>query len=93
MAANALIQTRVEQAVKDEAARVLKQAGLTVSDAVRLMLVRVVQEGTLPFEIARPNAKTRAAMAEADELIRTRRSRFASTDEMFDALDEDAGER
>ena len=44
MAANALIQTRIDQVTKDEAAAVLASIGLTVSDAVRLMLTRVARE-------------------------------------------------
>lgn len=66
MAANALIQARIDSAVKDEAAAVLKGMGLTVSDAVRLMLVRVAREKTLPFEVRTPNVATREAIAELE---------------------------
>lgn len=48
MAANALIQTRIDAAVKDRAAAVLDNMGLTVSDAVRILLTRVAKEGALP---------------------------------------------
>ncbi|HYN47000.1 MAG TPA: type II toxin-antitoxin system RelB/DinJ family antitoxin [Allosphingosinicella sp.] len=65
MAANALVQTRVNGTVKDEAAAVLATMGLTVSDAVRLMLIRVAHDKALPFEPLRPNAETIAAMKEA----------------------------
>ena len=54
MATNALVQTCIDGAVKDEAAAVLKGIGLTVSDAVRLMLVRVAREKTLPFDVRTP---------------------------------------
>lgn len=66
MAANALVQTRIDGAVKDEAAAVLKEMGLTVSDAVRLMLVRVAREKTLPFDVRTPNAATREAIGELE---------------------------
>lgn len=66
MATNALVQTRIDGAVKDEAAAVLKGMGLTVSDAVRLMLVRVAREKTLPFDVRSPNAATREAIAELE---------------------------
>ena len=66
MAANALIRTRRDGAVKDEAAAVLKGMGLTVSDAVRLMLVRVAREKTLPFDVRSPNAATREAIGELE---------------------------
>ena len=91
MASNALIQTRIDESVKIEAARVLARSGLTVSDAVRLMLTRVVQEGSLPFEVARPNAETRAAMAEADTMLTSGRGRFADASELFDELDGEIG--
>lgn len=66
MPTNALVQTRIDGAVKDEAAAVLKGMGLTVSDAVRLMLVRVAREKSLPFDVRTPNAATREAINELD---------------------------
>lgn len=65
MAANALVQARIDAAVKDEAAAVLAAMGLTVSDAVRLLLTKVAREHTLPFDLLVPNAETIAAMKEA----------------------------
>ena len=56
MAANRLVQARIDGAVKEEAAAVLAAMGLTVSDAVRLLLTRVAQEGALPFAPLIPNA-------------------------------------
>jgi DNA-damage-inducible protein J len=65
MAANQLVQTRIDRAIKEEAAAVLAAMGLTVSDAVRLMLTRVAREHALPFDPLIPNATTVAAMKEA----------------------------
>jgi len=65
MAANALVQARIDSAIKNEAAAVLAAVGLTVSDAVRLMLTRVAREKALPFEPLIPNAETIEAMREA----------------------------
>ncbi|UVC10342.1 type II toxin-antitoxin system RelB/DinJ family antitoxin [Rhizobium sp. TH2] len=65
MASNALVQTRIDGKVKDEASAVLAAMGLTVSDAVRLMLTRVAHDKALPFEPLIPNAETVAAMREA----------------------------
>lgn len=65
MTANALVQTRIDSKVKDEAAAVLAAMGLTVSDAVRLMLTRVAHDKALPFEPLIPNGTTVAAMREA----------------------------
>lgn len=65
MAANQLVQARVDGAVKEEAAAVLAAMGLTVSDAVRLLLTKVAQEKALPFAPLVPNAVTIEAMKEA----------------------------
>jgi DNA-damage-inducible protein J len=64
MASNALVTTRINENIKSEATEVLASMGLTVSDAVRLMLTKVAKEKALPFEIWQPNAETIAAMQE-----------------------------
>jgi DNA-damage-inducible protein J len=51
MASNALVQTRIDPAVKERAAAVLGELGITVSDAVRILLTRVANEGALPFSL------------------------------------------
>ncbi len=65
MAANQIVQARIDGAIKAEAAAVLAAMGLTVSDAVRLMLTRVAREHALPFDPLIPNETTIAAMKEA----------------------------
>jgi DNA-damage-inducible protein J len=65
MTANAVVRARIDEHIRDEAAIVLAAMGLTVSDAFRMMLTRVVSEKALPFEVLTPNAKTIAAMKEA----------------------------
>ncbi len=64
MAANQIVQARVDGAIKAEAAAVLAAMGLTVSDAVRLMLTRVAREHALPFDPLIPNETAIAAMKE-----------------------------
>lgn len=66
MTADAVVRARIDKKVKDKAARVLEQMGLTVSDAIRLMMIRTASEKALPFQVKVPNAKTKAAMKEAD---------------------------
>lgn len=65
MAANTLVQARIDGGVKEEAAAVLASMGLTVSDAVRLMLTRIAKEHALPFDPLIPNEETVGAMKEA----------------------------
>ena len=65
MAANQLVQTRIDGAIKEEAASVLAAMGLTVSDAVRMLLTKIAHDHALPFDPLVPNAATIAAMMEA----------------------------
>ncbi len=51
MAANALVQTRIDAEIRDRASAVLESMGLTVSDAVRILLTRTANEGILPLEL------------------------------------------
>lgn len=60
--ANTIVRARINGKVKSQAAAVLETMGLTVSDAFRLLLVRVAAEKTLPFELHSPNASTIAAI-------------------------------
>ena len=91
MAATAMVHVRVDEQVKAQATETLAAMGLSVSDAVRVFLMRVVAEKQLPFLLKVPNVETRAAMTEADEIVRTRRARFASATELFDDLEKNSG--
>lgn len=87
MTATAMVHVRVDERLKAQAAETLAAMGLSVSDAVRVFLTRVVAEQQLPFPLQVPNAETRAAMAEADAIVRTRRARFGTAAELFDDLE------
>jgi len=86
MAANQLVQVRIDGAIKEEASAVIGAAGLTVSDAVRLLLTKVAREKALPFEPLTPNATTIAAMEEARK---GSWPRFASVAALMDDLNAD----
>lgn len=62
MPSNAVVQTRIDSVIKEEATAVLATMGLTVSDAVRLLLTHVAHDHTLPFDLLIPNAETVMAM-------------------------------
>jgi DNA-damage-inducible protein J len=72
MPANSVVRARIDARTTREAAAALKEIGLTLSDAFRLLLVRVTAEKSLPFEPLNPNAETVAAMkaARLGELIK-----------------------
>ncbi len=91
MAATAMVHVRVDEQVKTQATETLAAMGLSVSDAVRVFLMRVVAEKQLPFMLKVPNVETRVAMTEADEIARTRRARFATATELFDELEKNSG--
>lgn len=65
MGTNAVVRARIDGHIKEEAAAVLAAMGLTVSDAFRLMMMRIAAEKALPFEPLTPNAETIAAMKAA----------------------------
>ncbi len=62
---NTVVRARIDEHVKEEAAAVLAAIGLTVSDAFRLMMVRIAADKALPFEPLTPNAETIEAMKAA----------------------------
>ncbi len=57
MAATALVQTRIDPEIRDKASLVLAQSGLTVSDAVRILLTRTANEGALPMDLVAQSAE------------------------------------
>ena len=66
MASDTVVGARIDGKVKAVATSVLAEMGLTVSDAIRLLLVRVAVDKALPSELKVPNAETLAAMEEAE---------------------------
>ena len=84
--ANQLVQARVSRDIKEEASVVLAAMGLSISDAVRLLLTRVAREKALPFAPLIPNAETIAAMKEARA---GNLARFDDVESLLDNLHED----
>ncbi|MGA2370185.1 MAG: type II toxin-antitoxin system RelB/DinJ family antitoxin [Candidatus Korobacteraceae bacterium] len=64
--ASTMVHIRVDDKVKKQAAKTLASMGISVSDAVRMLLVRVAAEKALPFEVKVPNARTVKAMQAAN---------------------------
>jgi DNA-damage-inducible protein J len=77
---SAAVRALIDERVKREAAAVLSEVGLTVSDAFRMMMVRIAKEKALPFEPLIPNAETIEAMEAA------RRGEFVGEFKTVDAL-------
>jgi DNA-damage-inducible protein J len=83
MATTTMVHVRVDEKVKAKASRTLAAMGMSVSDAVRMMLVRVAAEKALPFEVKIPNATTVKAMKAANK---GKGTKFRSADELFEDL-------
>ena len=89
-----MLHIRVDDDIKEQATAALTAMGLSMSDAVRLFLRRVVVDQAFPLELKVPNAKTQAAMNESRAMMASRRdskTRFASADEMFADLEKISG--
>ena len=87
MKQDAVVRARIDETTKRRAEIVLEAIGLTTSDAFRLMMRRIANDGALPFSPIIPNAETIAAMEAADrgETI----GPFNTVEEMFAALSAD----
>ncbi len=86
MAADSVVRARISTRVKKQATAVLDAMGLSVSDAIRMLLVRVAAEKALPFEVKMPNAETRAAI---EELRGGKGAKARSTQDLMSALNAD----
>jgi DNA-damage-inducible protein J len=86
MAAAEVVRARIDSILKKEATAVLSDMGLSVSDAIRLLLVRVASEKALPFDVRVPNAATQAAM---HDVQKGKVARFDSVDALMADLNAD----
>jgi DNA-damage-inducible protein J len=88
MARSAMLHVRVDDEIKTQATEALASMGLSVSDAVRILLKRVINDQAFPLELKVPNVETRSAMEEARAMLKARAPRFESADALFDDLEE-----
>lgn len=88
MTHSTMLHVRVDDEIKTQATEALAAMGLTVSDAVRILLKRVVNDQAFPLELKVPNAQTRAAMQEARAMATARAARFDSADALIHDLEE-----
>ena len=85
-----MLHVRIDEATKVQAQKALKSMGISVSDAVRLFLTRVVAEQAIPFEVRVPNTQTTHAMQEADALIEAKKARFNTVEDLFHDLEKNS---
>jgi DNA-damage-inducible protein J len=65
--ADTYVRARIDTATKERASEALESMGLSISDAIRLLMLRIADEHRLPFEVKVPNAKTRKAIQELEK--------------------------
>ena len=80
MGASAVVRATVDSALRDRAAAVLAEIGMTLDDAVRLLLTQVVEQHNLPLSLYRPNPNLPGAPP-YDEIGEGKR--FATYDDWF----------
>lgn len=84
---SSMLHVRLDDDLKDRATTALAAMGLTASDVVRLLFHRIAVDQAFPLALKVPNAETRAAMAEADDILKRRALRFTDADELVANLD------
>ena len=87
MAHTSMLHIRVDDEIKTQASEALAAIGLSMSDAVRIFLKRVVNDQAFPLELKVPNAETRVAMEEARAMMKASEAKFASAQTLFDDLE------
>lgn len=85
---SSMLHVRIDGELKEQALTALGAMGLTASDAVRLLFHRIVTDQAFPLELKVPNALTRAAMAEAEEIIARQQARFDRGEALIANLDD-----
>lgn len=83
---NTYVRARIDTKTKERAADALEAMGLSISDAIRLLMLRVADERRLPFEVKIPNPKTKKAMAELES---GKGKRFSNINSLMEDLNED----
>jgi DNA-damage-inducible protein J len=84
---SSMLHVRVDKDIKSQAGEALATMGLSVSDAVRLFLKRVVNDQAFPLELKVPNAASRTAIEESRAMMKARRAHFETAAALFDDLE------
>lgn len=87
MGKTSMLHVRLDEKTKADGLAALEAMGLTAADAVRLLFRRIIADQAFPLELKVPNAETRAAMAEAEEMMRAQKLRFESAEALQASLE------
>lgn len=84
MATNAFVRARIDETLKNEAAAVLAEMGLTVSDLVRITLTKVARDKALPFDMRIPNDLTVKTITKSEKGVDVHEAKDA--EDLFNKL-------
>jgi DNA-damage-inducible protein J len=84
--ADTYVRARIDTDTKERAADALEAMGLSISDAIRLLMLRIADERRLPFEIKVPSKATRKAI---EQLEAGKGRHFATVDALMADLHAD----
>jgi DNA-damage-inducible protein J len=87
---SSMLHIRIENEIKVQASEALEAMGLSVSDAVRIFLKRVVNDQAFPLELKVPNATTMAAMKESRAKMKAGKARFESAKDLINDLEKNS---
>jgi DNA-damage-inducible protein J len=87
MSQSSMLHIRVEDEIKVQASEALAAMGLSMSDAVRILLKRVVNDQAFPLELKVPNTATRSAMKESRAKMKARKARFDTAADLLNDLE------
>ena len=84
--ADTYVRARIDSLTKERAASALESMGLSISDAIRLLMLRIADEHRLPFDVKVPTATTKKAIAELES---GKGKKFVSVDDLMADLHAD----
>lgn len=87
-----MLHIRVDDETKQKATDALAAMGLSMSDAVRIFLHRVVVDQAFPLELKVPNAQTQVAMAEAQAILKSNQLLFKTAKALFADLEKNSNQ-
>ena len=83
---NTYVRARIDSDTKVRDTDALEAMGLSVSDAIRLLMLRIADERRMPFEVRVPNKTTMNAI---NELEAGKGKRFKTAKALMDDLNAD----
>jgi len=89
-----MLHVRIDENVKEQAANTLAAMGLTIPDAVRVFLMRVIADKALPFAVSAThvlNIESQTAIKETEEIIKNRSLRFKKVEDLFNDIEKNSG--